>query len=307
MYDVPTSGGKTLVFWYPFFYHWHPGDIDPEARKVILVISPLNVLMDAQKAFLWLLSTLPVNLRIYLSCARDDSPQRCLKYRVIITSLETALKSSFHEQLLKTKAFKDACIEVVVNEAHCIMEWGGDFQLDYDLVGKLLARCPSHVPILVASATMPEEVRHAIQQKLDIPTDTAHIAVSNAKANVSLSVRVIQHPIHTYTDLLSLFPFDSSPFPQTIIYVNTRKEAEVIQDFLCKHRPELMPADAIEFYHHNIGEKRKTIIQERLESGYLTCVIATDALGMGMNFKRVKHIILWQEPRSFLSLVQKIG
>jgi len=45
LYDVPTGGGKTLAFWYPLFYHWAPGE---DSQKVVLVISPLNALMNSQ-------------------------------------------------------------------------------------------------------------------------------------------------------------------------------------------------------------------------------------------------------------------
>ncbi|THU94535.1 P-loop containing nucleoside triphosphate hydrolase protein, partial [Dendrothele bispora CBS 962.96] len=291
MYDVPTGGGKTLAFWYPLFYYWKPGDTDFASQKVILVISPLNALMETQAKELSdrgipaiAVNSLSHADELFEVHGSTESEFR-LKYRVIITSPETALTSSFQERLLQTKVFKKGCISIVIDEGHCIAEWGGDFRPHYDAVGKLLARCPSHVPVLVASATMPEDVQSLIREKLDLPTNCAHIAVSNEKLNVALSVRIIQHPVQTFADLLFLFPpldqvDDHFEFPQTIIYVNRRKEAEGIQDFLRAHLPSSVSPDVFEFYHRTIDEGRKRHIQERLRTGYLRCVIATDALGM---------------------------
>ncbi|KAF5369502.1 hypothetical protein D9758_002516 [Tetrapyrgos nigripes] len=158
---------------------------------------------------------------------------------------------------------QSACVSVVVDKAHCIAEWGGDFRPRYDAVGRLLARCPSHVPVLIASATIPQDVRELIVEKLDLGEkyDLVAASVSNAKLNVRLSVRVIQHPIQTYADLLFIFSKDTNPddFKQTIIYVNTRKETEAIQDFLRAHCPPAMSPDTIAFYHRNIGEKKPKV------------------------------------------------
>ncbi|THU95834.1 P-loop containing nucleoside triphosphate hydrolase protein [Dendrothele bispora CBS 962.96] len=65
--------------------------------------------------------------------------------------------------------------------------------------------------------------------------------------------------------------------------------------------------EAFVFYHRHIDSKEKLLIQEGLCSGSHRCVVATDALGMGMDFQNIKRVILWREPPSFLSLVQKIG
>ncbi|KAF5328040.1 hypothetical protein D9758_017452 [Tetrapyrgos nigripes] len=240
MYDVPTGGGKTLSFWYPLFYH---SEINPHSRKVVLVISPLNALMDAQVKGLEEKGIHAVALNSN-SKAEDLFEQLqdiitdtnkpltcCLKHQVIVTLPETALKSTFHEQLLKTEEFKLVGVSVIVDEAHCIAEWGSDFCAHYNNVGKLLAQCPSHVPVLIASAMMPQD---------------------------------------------------------TLIYVNTQKEAEAIQDFLRAHCPPTMSPDTIEFYHQHIDEERKARVEEGLQSGALNIVIATDALGMGMDFKNVR-------------------
>ncbi|KAK7027517.1 DEAD (Asp-Glu-Ala-Asp) box polypeptide 59 [Paramarasmius palmivorus] len=155
------------------------------------------------------------------------------------------------------------------------------------------------------------EVINAILLKLGLPLNTSQVAVSNTKLNVTLLVRIMQQPQNTYADLLSLFPPGDAQgpesFPQTLIYVNSRVEAEGIQDFLHSHCPEAIPTTAFEFYHRHIDDSRKQGIQESLRTGEHHGIPTTDALGMGMDFCNVKRVVLWHAPRSFLSLVQKVG
>ncbi|KAJ6595365.1 hypothetical protein B0H10DRAFT_2197355 [Mycena sp. CBHHK59/15] len=91
------------------------------------------------------------------------------------------------------------------------------------------------------------------------------------------------------------------------MYTDDRPEVEKIEEFLRPNAPEHIVEEAFEFYHRHVDEDRKQSIQDRINNGSLRGVAATDALRMGMDFKRIMHIILWLCPRSFLSLVQKIG
>ncbi|KAF9073234.1 P-loop containing nucleoside triphosphate hydrolase protein [Rhodocollybia butyracea] len=304
VYDVPTGGGKTLAFWYPLAYDWDSKDSISVSQKVALVVSPLNALMNSQVEALQKrgIPALAVNNE------KDEGGQIRVKHRVIFISPETAVSTPFHEKVLKIRTFREHCIEVVIDEAHCASEWGEEFRPEYAQLTKLLARLPSGLPVLLASATMPEDVIHDVLFKVGLPQDSARIAVSNAKYNIALSVRILQHPGSTYADLFTLFPVEpDAEFPQTLIYVNNRKEAEEIQDFLRRHCPSHLPTSSVEFYHRFLTDKRKAEIAEGLRSGRLRCVIATDALGMGMDFLGIMRVILWHEPLTFLSLIQKLG
>ncbi|KAJ3816872.1 P-loop containing nucleoside triphosphate hydrolase protein, partial [Lentinula raphanica] len=238
---------------------------------------------------------------------RSDN-QFCLKYRVIFISPETALSTQFHDKVLKKRIFRENIMQLIIDESHSASEWGENFRPEYAELGKLLARLPSGLPVLLASATMPEDVLRDVLFKVGLPQNPARVAVSNAKQNVALSVRVLQHPSNTYADLYTLLPtHENEAFPQTLIYVNSRIQAEEIQDFFRTRRPSHIPAESFEFYHRNITQQRKEHIQDGLRSGRLCCVIATDALGMGMDFPSIRRVALWHEPLSFLSLIQKIG
>ncbi|KAJ3837772.1 P-loop containing nucleoside triphosphate hydrolase protein [Lentinula raphanica] len=282
VYDVPTGGGKTLAFWYPLFYYWDTRDSISTSQKLALVISPLNALMNSQAEALQEKGVLALAVnseggRIEDIFETRSDNQFCLKYRVIFISPETALSTQFHDKVLKKRIFRENIMQLIIDESHSASEWGENFRPEYAELGKLLARLPSGLPVLLASATMPEDVLRDVLFKVGLPQNPARVAVSNAKQNVALSVRVLQHPSNTYADLYTLLPtHENEAFPQTLIYVNSRIQAEEIQDFFRTRRPSHIPAESFEFYHRNITQQRKEHIQDGLRSGRLCCVIATD-------------------------------
>ncbi|KAJ7022236.1 P-loop containing nucleoside triphosphate hydrolase protein [Mycena alexandri] len=314
--DVPTGGGKTIAFWYALFYHWQPGNTVAACQKIVLVIGPLVGLLEAQAKTLNA-KGIPAAA---ITSNSEDIEELLLdlgnnKYRVGLVGPEMALSTRFHEKVLKNDLFMKNLITLVIDEAHCICEWGGaDFRPDYRKIVELASRLPSGTPILVATATAPRDViKHYIKdilRYLDLPADIAQVQVSNAKLNVSLSVRTLQHEPESYADLITLYPDEfekPEDFLQTLIYVNGRQEAEKMQDFLRDKKPEGIDGKIFEFYHKDIAEERKTAIQNGLNDGTKRAVPTTDALGLGMDFRAIMRVFMWMKPRTFLALIQKIG
>ncbi|KAJ7143113.1 hypothetical protein C8R43DRAFT_1130902 [Mycena crocata] len=102
------------------------------------------------------------------------------KYRIVLVSPETATSSKFHELVLvNTKSFSENIICLNIDEGHCISEWGNDdFQPEYSKLHILLARMPSGLPVVVASATMPRDVILDILAKLRLRADCARVLAS---------------------------------------------------------------------------------------------------------------------------------
>lgn len=141
---------------------------------------------------------------------------------------------------------------------------------------------PGRTPILVASATMPRDVINDIQHKVGLTTLCRRVEISNEKLNIALSVRVMQHSEDSFADLLTLVSPTaeaSTDIPQTLVYVNSRTDAEEIQDFFRLNCPQF-PPEAFEYYHRHIAPEQKTDIQKRLRDGRLRIIPTTDALGM---------------------------
>ncbi|KAJ6620225.1 P-loop containing nucleoside triphosphate hydrolase protein, partial [Mycena sp. CBHHK59/15] len=217
--DVPTGGGKTLAYWLPLFYHWAPGNTKDDCQKIILVVGPLSALMQSQAAGLVSKGVPAVALT-----SESKNPDQLLqasifcsdisdnKYRIVLVSPEMAVTSKFHEKVLSAKSFSDNIISQVIDEGHCISEWGNDdFRPKFSKLSILLGCLPSGVPIVIGSATMPRDVILDIQAKLRLRRDCARVSVSNEKRNIALSVRihhftdVMQHPQDTFADLMTLF------------------------------------------------------------------------------------------------------
>ncbi|KII91475.1 hypothetical protein PLICRDRAFT_696510 [Plicaturopsis crispa FD-325 SS-3] len=311
--DIPTGGGKTLAFWVALFYFWQPGNVREDCQKSVLVVSPLVNLMLKQASDL--------NTRgipaVALTAQTPDQDKRLAevaenKFRVVFVGPETANSPSFLSTVLGTKSrFVKNCIHLVIDEAHCISEWGGDdFRPDYKRTGLLRGRLPSGTPALVASATMPPDILDDLVYQLGLPADCARLAFSNAKPNIALSVRIMQHPEADCADLLALMPRDPTgptDFPQTLIYADSRKRVENIESFYRRHAPDTIPPSSFEFYHRYIDEDRKLFIQDSIADGNLRCVSATIALGMGQDFRNIKRVGIWGVPKTFCSLVQELG
>ncbi|KAJ3969545.1 P-loop containing nucleoside triphosphate hydrolase protein [Lentinula raphanica] len=310
--DVPTGAGKTLAFFYPLFYFWKPGDYEPASQKILLVVSPLIGLMESQVKLLT-----EKGIPAVAMTSSTENLERILKdfgenkFRVGFLGPEMARSSIFHKLVVKHAPFQNNLIAMNIDEGHSISEWGtDDFRPDYACISELLAKLPSGVPILTASATLAPEVIQDIEAKLGLGQRCECISVSNEKPNVALSVQIMQHPQDSFADLVTLFPSDPTgpdDFLQTLIYVNSRREAELVQDFLRRNCPDHIPKASFEFFHRFIDDSDKTCIQDSLRSGILQAVAATDALGTGMDFRKVKRVILWTTPRTFNSLIQKIG
>jgi superfamily II DNA helicase RecQ len=194
-----------------------------------------------------------------------------------------SLNEKFHKTVLRSKFIDDNAISEIVDEGHCMSEWGEDFRPEYSKLGTLRPRLPGGLPICVASATMPPLVKAEVTTKLGISGDHVDIAISNEKPNAALSVRTLHHPQGTYADLMTIFNSTITrleDFPQTVIYVNSRPEAERIEEFLRDNAPKYISPDCIEFYHRFIDDTRKRLLEHRIMSGEMKVIIATDALGM---------------------------
>ncbi|KAH7870893.1 P-loop containing nucleoside triphosphate hydrolase protein [Lentinula edodes] len=208
--DVPTGGGKTLAFYYPLFYYWSQNTSDSKNQKIILIISPLVGLMESQAK---VLRDRGIPAVAMTSVTKDLD--KVLKdfgnnqYRVGFVGPEMAASSHFHKLVVESSPFQRNIITVDVDEGHEISEWGtDDFRPEYSCLSQLLAKLPSGVPVLTASATLPPEIIQDIESKLGLGDKCERISVSNEKPNVALSVRIIQHPLDSFADLAALFPID---------------------------------------------------------------------------------------------------
>lgn len=204
---------------------------------------------------------------------------------VVFVSPEVAVSKQFQQDVLSNPTYACRLINVVIDEGHCVTEWGGDFRPDYALLGLLRGRIRSGLAVTVATATLPRNISFDIHEKFRLSKDTVYIEMSNNRPNIALSVRPIFRPLETFGDLAFLLPpkiMSVKDIPCQLVYFNSRIEAEDAADKLRSFLPgdELRRTDCVAFYHSRIGEKRKRELEEKLLRDEVRILCCTDAVGM---------------------------
>ncbi|KDR67869.1 hypothetical protein GALMADRAFT_79410, partial [Galerina marginata CBS 339.88] len=233
------------------------------------------------------------------------------KFRQVLVSPEIATSAEFQKAVLSKDPFIRNLRAVNIDEAHCMNVWGGSFRPDYATLGILRGRFPRNVPFLVASATLPEHVLDDIRSKLKLAKDVEMVQLTNARPNVALSVRVMEHSDDSKGDLRFLIPPQAKQItdvPVSLVYCNQRTTTEDCADRGKEWADEHgLPTSCIAFYHALIGQERKHEIEEELRAGNIRILFCTEALGMGCDLRNIARVILWGLPPTFCALVQRAG
>jgi len=154
----------------------------------------------------------------------------------------------------------------------------------------LRGRIPRHVPLIVASATLPDHILDDIRTKLQLSANAKMVRMTNSRPNVALSCRAMKHSQESFADLRFLIPVGATKAEDidiTLVYCNQRIHCEDAVDHLRFWTEEQgIDPSCIAFYHAKIGEKRKRELEEKLRRGEIRILVCTDAVGMvrGVNF-----------------------
>lgn len=209
-------------------------------------------------------------------------------YRLVFVSPEILDSKEFRAEVLAKERFYQHLRAAFVDEGHCISQWGGSFRPDYATLGTFRGRLPINVPIVVASATLPDHIMDDIRSKLQLTQDATVVAVTNARPNVALSVRGMKHSDKSKGDLRFVIPEDAlypKDIPVQLIYCNSRTVVEDIADVIRQWLPSTVITtearhDCVAFYHAKVGEARKRELEEKLRTGETRILVCTDAVGM---------------------------
>jgi len=188
----------------------------------------------------------------------------------------------------------------VIDEAHCISDWGHDFRPDYRRVKDMLDRLPPEVGVLGTTATANDRVVADVVAQLGVEGGEKLRTYRGPLARSSLRLEVLElrRPAERLAWLASNLPrMDGSG----IVYTLTKRDAEQVAAFLCAQGISAVPYSG----EHETGDRIAT--EDRLLRNEIKAVVATSALGMGYDKSDLTFVVHYQAPGSVISYYQQIG
>jgi ATP-dependent DNA helicase RecQ len=235
---------------------------------------------------------------VAVNSAQTESENRRRLERVQRGNIEYILLSP--EQLGKPETLenlKTAGISLfVVDEAHCISEWGHDFRPDYLRLGHVIEEL-GHPRVLALTATATPRVRREIVERLRMRRPKMFVGGFD-RPNICLRVDRFKTRGEKFEALVHRVRWADKP---GIVYVGTRKAAEEIMAAL-----EAGQVNAL-FYHGGMKAAERHDVQERFMSGEADVIVATNAFGMGVDKPDIRFVYHFDAPESIESYYQEVG
>src|SRR5690554_3283416 len=278
---MPTGGGKSLTFQVPVM----------AMEGICLVVTPLIALMKDQVD----------NLRergikaaaVYSGMSRDEiitTLENCIfgDYKFLYVSPERLSSDIF---LVKLQSMS-VCL-LVVDESHCISQWGYDFRPSYLKIADIRSVLED-VPVLALTATATKEVVEDIQEKLHFQEKNV-FRTGFSRSNLSYVVRASENKLGGLLHILKSVPGTS------IVYVRSRKSTKEIAVSLQKE------GISVDFFHAGLSHNEKVLKQNSWKTGECRVIVSTNAFVMRIDKPDVRTVIHLDLPNSPEEYFQEAG
>ncbi|MFN0116671.1 MAG: DNA helicase RecQ [Elusimicrobiota bacterium] len=279
---LPTGGGKSLCFQLPALMQ----------EGLTLVISPLISLMKDQVDALQS-NGLPATF--LNSSLNDDELFKRIQeisasqYKLVYLAPERLMMPEFLGRIKKWNISL-----LVIDEAHCISEWGHDFRPEYRKLPQLREYLPQ-VPFLALTATATPRVRTDIETHLQLKNAKVVVASFN-RPNLSYTVLHKSKPNEQLLAYMKAHPNDSG-----IVYCQSRATTEQLATYLLENGMKALP------YHAGLNPDIRAKNQELFLRDEIPVICATIAFGMGINKSNVRYVIHFDLPKNIEGYYQETG
>jgi len=294
---LPTGAGKSLCFQVPAIVAAEAGE------GTTLVVSPLIALMNDQVAALKSRGIAAAVLSSHQSQAEQADVIAEFargELTLLYASPERAAQSSFRSQLAST-----GLARLVIDEAHCVSQWGHDFRPDYLLLKDL--RGIVDVPVSALTATATQTVMDDICEQLELGNV---VEVRGGFDRPNLSFEVQGHTDESTRVAAILYELETLGLRgrtskqnsgRALVYCSTRKVVERTARTLRER------GVAVGYYHAGRTQLARDRAQSAFEQGRTRVLVATNAFGMGIDLPDVRLIVHFQTPGSLEAYYQEAG
>jgi superfamily II DNA helicase RecQ len=209
----------------------------------------------------------------------DTQDLREKLYRVILTSPEMCLGNGGFAMLLKEPRWSRSILFMVVDEAHCIKQWGTEFRKHYASLDTLRSFVPRGVPVLATSATMPPKTLENVRSVLGMNTEKLfHLNLGNDRCNIVPLVWPMEGGASNLAALDFVVRGRDQPL-RTIVYFNDKRLTMRACNYLRKTLPPSQTC-LVDVLHASRSPLAKKEVMERFRSGEILVLCATEVVGM---------------------------
>lgn len=292
-------------------------------KNLTIIISPLLALMNNQIESAKTLDMNVVTVNSEMQKSEIEDTYELLKNDLTVDALIVSPERLENEEF---KKFRRKLVETrnialfVVDEAHCISDWGHDFRKDYRKIRNLIEIMPRNTAILATTATANDRVIEDIKEQLGTDLELSRGSLMRD----SLDIQVVQ--LSTMEERMAWLVqhLQENFLPGTgIIYCLTRRDCDIVNDWLNlnnikseKYYSDVMdmsaedgglPGESSSDAKKRIVKETKNRITEAFVKNEIKVLVATTAFGMGFDKKDISFVIHFQKPGNIVAYYQQIG